>query len=77
MAGRGIEHSILPHCRLLLLRSIKSGNDPCGGRVTDRACRTFLDSLVGPAAQCLARTDHQARRGWRMAIGGSLFPRGL
>lgn len=45
--------------------------------VTDLACRASLASLAWPAVQRLARTSHQAKRGWRVAIGSSLFPRGL
>ncbi len=46
-------------------------------QVTDLASRASLASLAWPAVQRLASTSHQAKRGWRVAIGSSLFPRGL
>ena len=46
-------------------------------QVTDLACPRVLASLAFPAVQRLARTSHQAKRGWRVAIRNSLFPSGL
>ena len=37
----------------------------------------FSHSFSYPAVQRLARTSHQAKRGWRVTIGNSLFPRVL